>query len=83
MSAHAAGLTALSPLPLHTQIREALRRGILDGTYREHSQLPSESELTAAYGVSRITVRHSTASEPKTVRLSGTFRRADQPSRGS
>jgi GntR family transcriptional regulator len=53
--------TPLSPLPLHTQIREALRRGILDGTYREHDQLPSESELMAAFEVSRITVRHALA----------------------
>src|SRR5919106_1105120 len=51
----------LSPLPLHTQIREALRARILDGTYREHAQLPSESELMASYGVSRITVRHALA----------------------
>lgn len=54
-------VVALSPLPLHTQIREALRAGILDGTYREHAQLPSESELVAMYGVSRITVRHALA----------------------
>lgn len=50
-----------SPLPLHTQIRETLRRSILDGTYREHAQLPSESELMAAFDVSRITVRHALA----------------------
>lgn len=49
------------PQPLHTQIREALRARILDGTYREHAQLPSESELTAKFGVSRITVRHALA----------------------
>ena len=54
-------MTPLSPLPLHTQIREALRRSILDGTYREHAQLPSESELMAAFDVSRITVRHALA----------------------
>lgn len=54
-------VVALSPLPLHTQIREALRASILDGTYREHAQLPSESELVATYGVSRITVRHALA----------------------
>jgi GntR family transcriptional regulator len=52
---------ALSPLPLHTQIREALRASILDGTYREHARLPSESGLVAMYGVSRITVRHALA----------------------
>ena len=54
-------VVALSPLPLHAQIREALRASILDGTYREHARLPSESELVATYGVSRITVRHALA----------------------
>jgi GntR family transcriptional regulator len=57
----ASTLMPLSPLPLHTQIREALRARILDGTYREHAQLPSESELMATFGVSRITVRHALA----------------------
>jgi GntR family transcriptional regulator len=60
-AANASNVVALSPLPLHTQIREALRAAILDGTYREHAQLPSESELTAKFGVSRITVRHALA----------------------
>jgi GntR family transcriptional regulator len=50
-----------SPLPLHTQIREALRRQILDGSYRAHDQLPSESDLMATFAVSRITVRHALA----------------------
>ena len=50
-----------SPLPLHRQIREALRSGIRDGTYQQHAQLPSESELMAIYKVSRITVRHALA----------------------
>ncbi len=54
-------VAAASPLPLHTQIREALRASILDGTYREHARLPSESGLMARYGVSRITVRHALA----------------------
>jgi len=53
--------TVLSPLPLHRQIREALRSSIRDGTYHEHAQLPSESELMAKYKVSRITVRHALA----------------------
>jgi GntR family transcriptional regulator len=52
---------AQSPVPLHRQIREALRAGIRDGTYRQHAQLPSESELMATYKVSRITVRHALA----------------------
>jgi GntR family transcriptional regulator len=48
-----------SPQPLYAQIRSALRERILDGTYLPHQQLPSESELMAAYGVSRITVRQA------------------------
>ena len=51
--------SALSPVPLYTQIREQLRKRILDGTYRSHEQMPSEHELVAAFGVSRITVRQA------------------------
>lgn len=50
---------AISHLPLHTQIRETLRTRILDCTYAPHSQLPTECELTAAFRVSRITVRQA------------------------
>lgn len=51
--------TEPSVLPLHTQVRERLRECILDGTYGPHAQLPSESELGALFGVSRITVRQA------------------------
>ncbi|SFV01448.1 GntR family transcriptional regulator [Pseudoduganella namucuonensis] len=50
---------ALSPVPLHTQLRERLRERILDGSYAPHAQLPAESELGAIFGVSRITVRQA------------------------
>ncbi len=50
---------AVTALPLYSRIREALRTGILDGTYRAHAQLPTESELTTRYKVSRITVRQA------------------------
>jgi GntR family transcriptional regulator len=46
-------------LPLYSQLREKLRERILDGTYGAHQQLPTESELTRAYDVSRITVRQA------------------------
>lgn len=49
----------LSPVPLYTQIKEILRDRILNGTYQAHDQMPSESELTRAFGVSRITVRQA------------------------
>jgi GntR family transcriptional regulator len=45
--------------PLHAQIKHRLRSSILDGSYPPLSQLPSESELVAAFGVSRITVRQA------------------------
>jgi GntR family transcriptional regulator len=48
-------------LPLYNQIKEDLRDKILEGGYREAERLPSESELTSAYGVSRITVRQALA----------------------
>lgn len=50
-----------SPLPLYGRIRDELRAQIVAGIYPPHARLPSESELIAQYGVSRITVRHALA----------------------
>src|SRR4030095_15178901 len=47
------------PQSLHAQLRDSLRAEILDGRLAPGDQLPSESELTAAQGVSRITVRQA------------------------
>lgn len=55
----ARALIALAPQPKYAAIKEELRRRILDGTYKPHAQLPSESELMAMFDVSRITVRQS------------------------
>ncbi|KVM69688.1 GntR family transcriptional regulator [Burkholderia gladioli] len=52
-------LVPLSPQPLYEQIKDTLRSRILDGSYPPHSRMPSESELCAMYGVSRITVRQA------------------------
>lgn len=52
-------LSHMSPVPLYTQIKEVLRNRILNGTYQCHEQMPSESELTKIFGVSRITVRQA------------------------
>ncbi|WP_175829672.1 GntR family transcriptional regulator [Burkholderia cepacia] len=49
----------LSVAPLYVQIKDTLRARILDGTYAPHSRMPSEHELCAAFGVSRITVRQA------------------------
>jgi len=47
------------PTPLYAQIKDILRARILDGTYQPHEQMPSESEMMAAFDVSRITVRQA------------------------
>lgn len=45
--------------PLYAQLRERLRADILEGRLQPQQQLPSEHELIAAYGISRITVRQA------------------------
>jgi GntR family transcriptional regulator len=47
------------PQPLYARLRDEVRARILDGRLQPHDRLPSESEMTAAYGVSRITVRQA------------------------
>jgi GntR family transcriptional regulator len=59
MSNPQATAVPLPSLPLYAQIKDALRTRILDGTYAPHSQVPSEHELCAMFGVSRITVRQA------------------------
>jgi GntR family transcriptional regulator len=44
---------------MHTQIREIIRRRVLDGTYQPHSQMPSEAQMIEAFSVSRITIRQA------------------------
>jgi GntR family transcriptional regulator len=44
---------------LHSRIREELRSHIASGAWQPHDRMPSESELMAQYGVSRITVRQA------------------------
>jgi GntR family transcriptional regulator len=60
--------------PLYARLRDQLRAGILDGHLAPGDQLPSESELSAAHGVSRITVRQALGDLQKAgliVRLQG------------
>ncbi|MGW8380046.1 GntR family transcriptional regulator [Streptomyces sp. ODS28] len=45
----------------HEQIADALRRAIAEGSHPVGSTLPSESELAAAHGASRGTVRQAVA----------------------
>jgi GntR family transcriptional regulator len=49
----------LPSVPMHSQIREIVRRRILDGTYAPHSQMPSEAQMMEAFKVSRITIRQA------------------------
>jgi GntR family transcriptional regulator len=58
-AAQGAQVLNLSATPLHAQIRETIRRRVLDGTYPPHSQMPSESQMMAAFSVSRITIRQA------------------------
>lgn len=48
-----------SPLPLYVQIRDSLRRQILEGHYSVHERLPSENAMMKSFGVSRITIRQA------------------------
>ncbi len=57
-------LPALTPIgraqtPLYHRIYLVLRDGIVNGAYAHGAMLPSEQELTALYGVSRITAKRA------------------------
>lgn len=45
--------------PLYQQIYDDIKAAIKDGTYRVDEKIPSETELSEEYGVSRITVRRA------------------------
>lgn len=46
-------------LPLHQQIREALRQEILSGQRTPYSEMPPEQELASRFQTSRMTVRQA------------------------
>lgn len=48
-----------SPLPLYHRLYAILRERIANGTYAQGRILPSEGELMASFGVSRITARRA------------------------
>lgn len=48
-----------SHISLHRQIAQRLRESIAAGTYKAGDRIPTESQLIAQYGVSRITVRQA------------------------
>ena len=47
------------PTPLYFQLYRLLKNGILDGTFINGSQLPTEGQLSEEFGVSRITSKRA------------------------
>lgn len=47
------------PKPAYQQIADDIRQRILDGEYQAGDKLPTEADLMAEYGVSRIVVRNA------------------------
>ena len=58
LSATAAG-AAGGPAPQYLKVKNHLREGIASGRWRPGERLPSESELTETFGVSRMTVNRA------------------------
>ena len=52
-------MSMASTIPLYQKIYDDLRAAIKDGTYVQGDKIPSESELSDRYEVSRITVRRA------------------------
>lgn len=48
-----------SAVPMFEQIQERLERAIATGELAAHERIPSERELSARYGVSRMTIRQA------------------------
>ncbi|RIQ21051.1 GntR family transcriptional regulator [Jiangella rhizosphaerae] len=72
--------------PAYLQIADDIRSQILDGTLQAEDRLPSEADLMADYGVSRIVVRNAVEvlrSEGLVVKQQGrgSFVRAQRPQR--
>ncbi len=47
------------PTPLYFQLYSLLKSGIIDGSFADGSQLPTEGQLSADFGVSRITSKRA------------------------
>ncbi len=52
-------LTKASPTPLYFQLYQLLKNCILDGTFPRGARLPTEKQLSAEFGISRITAKRS------------------------
>jgi GntR family transcriptional regulator len=54
-------ITNTEGIPLYVKIRESIRQQIASGELERGQKLPSEDELAAQFGVSRMTVRQGTS----------------------
>lgn len=54
-------ITFAGPTPLYIQIANILREQISHGDWRPGDTLPSETQLSATFGVTRVTLRQATA----------------------
>lgn len=85
LSAAAPAAATEGSVPLHIQIREAIRRQVRDGELIDESgRLMTEAELGRHFGVSRITIRNAitplvTEGMFARTRGRGTFLRSNQP----
>lgn len=75
-----------SPVPLHRQLYDAWRAGILHGRFRPGERVPSTRALAATYGVARITITAAydqllAEGYFETRRGSGTFVSSELPDR--
>ena len=50
-------ISKVEGIPRYVQIRESLRKAIVEKSLYPGEKLPAEDELAAQYGVSRMTVR--------------------------
>lgn len=48
-----------SPVPFYAQVRDTLRKQILEGSLEPHQKMPSENQMIEMFGVSRITIRQA------------------------
>ena len=54
-------MNIIRPTPVADQVNEVIRERMRDGTYRPGERLPSESDFSREFGVSRATVRTALA----------------------
>ncbi|WP_312692417.1 histidine utilization repressor [Kosakonia sp.] len=50
---------ASAPLPFYEKVKQAISAKIIDGTWRPHDRIPSEAELVAQFGFSRMTINRA------------------------